>query len=135
MENTAPGSGETFAAAVFGTTIYDETGRKATTPFQATTHLTNASSPRSLILTISLLWFNFSDLLVSRKHRDGVELVRSSNECIGDFESTEKAFCYPDFQTHAWAFCTDRRSAVCQIDFGVAGLLRSSSCPNVPPSK
>jgi hypothetical protein len=26
-----------------------------------------------------------------------VELVRSSNECIDDFESTEEALCCPDF--------------------------------------
>jgi hypothetical protein len=27
-------SGETFLTTIFGTTIYDETGRKAITPFQ-----------------------------------------------------------------------------------------------------
>ena len=28
---------------------------------------------------------------MTREHRGSVELVRSSNECIGDFESTEEA--------------------------------------------
>ncbi len=35
------------------------------------------------------------------------ELVRSSNECIGDFESTEEAFCCPDFRVTTWALCID----------------------------
>ena len=35
------------------------------------------------------------------------ELVRSSNECIGDFESTEEAFCCPDFRVPTWALCID----------------------------
>src|SRR5712692_10168322 len=39
--------------------------------------------------------------------RPSVELVRSSNECIGDFESTEEAFCCPDFRVTTWALCID----------------------------
>ena len=34
-----------------------------------------------------------------------------------------------------FASIIDYRSAVCQIDSGVAGLLRSSSCPSVPPEQ
>jgi len=30
-----------------------------------------------------------------------------SNECIGDFESTEEAFCYPDFRFTTRALCID----------------------------
>src|SRR6266478_8456204 len=48
-----------------------------------------------------------SGLLVTREHRGSVELVRSSNEYIGDFESTEEAFCCPDFRVATWALCTD----------------------------
>src|SRR6266508_5156367 len=48
-----------------------------------------------------------SGLLVTREHRGSVELVRSSNECIGDFESTEEAFCCPDFRVTTWALCID----------------------------
>jgi RNA polymerase sigma-70 factor, ECF subfamily len=44
---------------------------------------------------------------VTREHRGSVELVRSSNECIGDFESTEEAFCCPDFRVTTWALCID----------------------------
>ena len=73
---------------------------------QTTTHLINASSPRSLILTISLCG-STSGLLVTQEHRGSVELVRSSNECIGDFESTEEAFCCPDFRVTTWALCID----------------------------
>jgi hypothetical protein len=51
--------------------------------------------PRSLILTVSLLWFNFR---IAREQRGSVELVRSANECMGDLESTEEAFCCPDFR-------------------------------------
>ena len=36
---------------------------------ETTTHLINASSPRSLILTISLLWFNFRIARDSRASR------------------------------------------------------------------
>src|SRR5216683_3486725 len=60
--------------------------------------------PRSLILTVSLLWFNFR---IAREQPGSVELVRSSNECIGDFESTEEAFCCPDFRVTTWALCID----------------------------
>src|SRR5580692_7062399 len=42
---------------------------------------------------------------VTREQRGSVELVRSSNECIGDFESTEEAFCCPDFRVTTWALC------------------------------
>jgi RNA polymerase sigma-70 factor (ECF subfamily) len=44
---------------------------------------------------------------VTREQRGSVELVRSSNECIGDFESTEEAFCCPDFRVTTWALCID----------------------------
>jgi RNA polymerase sigma-70 factor (ECF subfamily) len=44
---------------------------------------------------------------VTREHRGSVELVRSSDECIGDFESTEEAFCCPDFRVTTWALCID----------------------------
>jgi hypothetical protein len=51
------------------------------------------------------LWFNFR---IARDSRDrgSVELVRSSNECIGDFESTEEAFCCPDFGVTTWALAS-----------------------------
>src|SRR5580704_5588816 len=45
---------------------------------------------------------------VTREQRGSVELVRSSNECIGDFESTEEAFCCPDFRVTTWALCIDQ---------------------------
>jgi hypothetical protein len=32
---------------------------------------------------------------------------RSSNECVGDPESTEKAFYCPDFRVTTWALCID----------------------------
>ncbi len=54
---------------------------------------------------------------MTREHRGSVELVRSSNECIGDFESTEEAFCCPDFTVTTWPLL--RRSAVCEIDSGL----------------
>src|SRR6266849_12885 len=73
---------------------------------QVTTHLINASSPRSLILTASLC-SSTSGLLVTQEHRGSVELVGSSNECIGDFESTEEAICCPDFRVTTWALCID----------------------------
>jgi len=44
---------------------------------------------------------------VTREQRGSVELVRSSNECIGDFESTEEAFCCPDFRATTGALCVD----------------------------
>ena len=44
---------------------------------------------------------------MTREQRGSVELVRSSNECIGDFESTEEAFCCPDFRVTTWALCID----------------------------
>jgi RNA polymerase sigma-70 factor (ECF subfamily) len=44
---------------------------------------------------------------VTREQRGSVELVRSSNECIGDFELTEEAFCCPDFRVTTWALCID----------------------------
>src|SRR6266480_3190934 len=43
-------------------------------------------------------------------HHRSVELVRSSNECIGDFESTEEGFTCPDFRVTTWALCIDHRS-------------------------
>ena len=39
------------------------------TLYETTTHLMNASSPRSLILTVSLLWFNFRIARDSRATR------------------------------------------------------------------
>jgi hypothetical protein len=42
------------------------------------------------------------------QQRVSVEPVRSSNECIGEFESTEEAFCRPDFKVTTWALCTDQ---------------------------
>ncbi len=45
---------------------------------------------------------------MTREHRGSFELVRSSNECIGDFESTEEAFCCPDFRVTTWALCIDQ---------------------------
>jgi RNA polymerase sigma-70 factor (ECF subfamily) len=44
---------------------------------------------------------------VTREQRGSGELVRSSNECIGDFGSTEEAFCCPDFRVTTWALCID----------------------------
>jgi RNA polymerase sigma-70 factor (ECF subfamily) len=44
---------------------------------------------------------------VTPEQRGSVELVRRSNECIGDFESTEEAFCCPDFRVTTWALCID----------------------------
>jgi RNA polymerase sigma-70 factor (ECF subfamily) len=44
---------------------------------------------------------------VTREQRGGVVLVRSSNECMGDFASTEEAFCCPDFRVTTWALCID----------------------------
>ena len=44
---------------------------------------------------------------MTREQRGSVELVRSSNECIGDFESTEEAFCCPDFRVTTWALRID----------------------------
>ncbi|MCU1296453.1 MAG: putative polymerase ECF-type sigma factor containing repeat, partial [Acidobacteriaceae bacterium] len=44
---------------------------------------------------------------MTREQRGSVELVRSSNECIGDFESTEEPFCCPDFRVGTWALCID----------------------------
>src|ERR1700692_664969 len=48
-----------------------------------------------------------SGLPVTREQRGSVELVRSSNECIGYSESTEKALCCPDFRVTIWALCID----------------------------
>src|SRR5271165_381548 len=50
-------------------------------------------------------------LLVTREQRGSVELVRSSNECLGDFESTQEAFCCPDFRVTTWALYIDPRFA------------------------
>jgi RNA polymerase sigma-70 factor, ECF subfamily len=44
---------------------------------------------------------------VTRTQRGTVELVRSSKEGIGDFESAEEAFCCPDFRVTIWALCID----------------------------
>jgi len=44
---------------------------------------------------------------VTREQRGSVEVVRSSNECMGDFESTEEAFCCPVFRVTTWALCID----------------------------
>src|SRR5580692_10275665 len=42
---------------------------------------------------------------VTREQRGSVELVGGSNKCIVDFESTEEAFCCPDFRVTTWALC------------------------------
>ena len=44
---------------------------------------------------------------MTQEQPGNVELVRSSNECIGDFESAEEAFCCPDFRVTTWALCID----------------------------
>lgn len=44
---------------------------------------------------------------MNREQRRSVALVRSSNECIGDFESTEEALCCPDFRVTTWALGID----------------------------
>jgi len=49
---------------------------------------------------------------VNREQRGRVELVRTSNECIGDFESTEEALCCPNFRVTGGALCIDHRFAV-----------------------
>jgi hypothetical protein len=48
---------------------------------------------------------------MTRWQRGSVELVRSSNECIGDFELTEEAFCCPDFRVRPGHF-----ASICGID-------------------
>jgi len=48
---------------------------------------------------------------VTREQRGGVELVRGSNESIGDFASTEGALCCPDFRVTTWALGSDPRFA------------------------
>ncbi len=53
-----------------------------------------------------------SGLPVTREQRGSVEFVRSSNECIGDFESTEEAFCCPDFRVTTWALCIDLPASI-----------------------
>ena len=58
---------------------------------------------------------------MTRGQRRCVELVKSSNECIGDFESTEEVFL-PRFQSHDLG--TLRRSA--GIDPPFAKLIRGS---------
>ena len=62
-------------------------------------------SPLSISSVRRLAVWITSALLVTREQRGSVELVRSSNECIGDFESTEEAFCCPDFRVTTWALC------------------------------
>jgi transposase len=37
----------------------------------------------------------------------GLLTRRSSNECIGHFESAGEAFCCPDFRVTTWALCID----------------------------
>ena len=94
---------ERLGAKLPGPTRRRETGRRFGVSTRARPRLYNASSPRSLILTISLLWFNFR---IARDSR------RSSNECIGDFESTEEAFCGPDFRVTTWALCLDLPASI-----------------------
>ena len=43
----------------------------------------------------------------TQEQRGSVELVRNSTESTGDFESTEEAFCCPDFRVTTWALCID----------------------------
>jgi RNA polymerase sigma-70 factor, ECF subfamily len=50
---------------------------------------------------------SYPELPQGHEQRGSVELVRSSNERIGDFESTEEAFCCPDFKVTTWALCID----------------------------
>jgi hypothetical protein len=45
---------------------------------------------------------------VTREQRGSGELVRSPNECVGDLESTEEAFCCPDFRVTTRAFASIR---------------------------
>jgi hypothetical protein len=62
-----------------------------------------------------------SGLLVTREQRSGVELVRSSNEWIGDFESTDEAVVMLQISEPRpghFASIYQHRSAVCQIDSG-----------------
>jgi hypothetical protein len=77
---------------------------------------TRSLTKRKLILTVSLLWFNLRIARDSREQRGSVELVRSSNECIGDFESTEEAM--QSAQVVTLKSGQQNRSAVCQIDSG-----------------
>jgi RNA polymerase sigma-70 factor (ECF subfamily) len=44
---------------------------------------------------------------MTREQRGSVELVRSANDCIGDFESTKEAFCCADFRVTTGALCID----------------------------
>jgi RNA polymerase sigma-70 factor (ECF subfamily) len=46
-----------------------------------------------------------SGLLVTPEQRGSVELVRSSNDRMGDFAATEDAFCFPGFRVTTWALC------------------------------
>jgi hypothetical protein len=39
-----------------------------------------------------------SGLLVTPEQRGSVELVRSSNDRMGDFAATEDAFCFPSIR-------------------------------------
>jgi RNA polymerase sigma-70 factor (ECF subfamily) len=48
-----------------------------------------------------------SGLLVTPEQRGSVELVRSSNDRMGDFAATEDAFCFPGFRVTTWALCVD----------------------------
>jgi hypothetical protein len=50
---------------------------------------------------------NESDQRNQRRQRGSVELARSSNECIGDFESTEEPLCCPDFRVTTWVLCIE----------------------------
>ena len=56
---------------------------------------------------MGLLTLITSGLLVTREQGGRVEFVRSSNERMGDFESTEEAFCFPVFRVTTSAFCID----------------------------
>ena len=61
--------------------------------------------------TRGLLTLITSGQPLTREQRGSAELVRSSNECIGDFDSTEEAFYCPDFRLTAWTLCIDPPSA------------------------
>ena len=55
----------------------------------------------------------------TREQRGNVELVRSSNECTGDFESTEEAFCCPDFRVTTCALCFDLPASIHRLNRAV----------------
>jgi predicted RNA polymerase sigma factor len=71
---------------------------------------------------------------VTREQRGSVELVRSSNECIGDFESTEEAFCCPDFRVTTWAPCSEAPHEDEEIEDDRLRLIFTCCHPALPPA-